>query len=191
MINGYDFSHHQNDAQIRVYLANNPGFIFHKASEGETYRDKECVRRVSSFPAQVVPGIYHYLRADKCSAVKEAANFLAVSCQLLRDHMLAIDVEYSRSTGGTADNDNHFAHFKIFTETLLGAGVDRLVVYIPDTYSRRWYQYIRENDLGLWIARYRTKQPEHISDFWQFTSKPVDTDVFYGSLDRLKSYYRR
>lgn len=188
MIEGYDFSHHQTDAVIRTYLNMGPGFIFHKITEGSTYRDPQVYNRIKLFKG--IPLLfYHYLRADKGNATGEVDNLVnSLNLTTLNPNQygVAIDIEYSVKTGGTKNTDIEYV--KRFMDMLSRKLKKRFIIYMPDTYSPIWYNYIREKDYGLWIARYRSQQPNHACDFWQNTSKPVDHDYFYGSIEKLYTY---
>lgn len=185
---GYDVSHHQNIATVQQLLSTKPDFMFHKITEGSTYMDSEVFNRVK-FLKPCPMFFYHYLRADKNNAVGEVNNLVnALNQTMLKpnEYGVAIDVEYSLKTGGTKTTD--FEYFKRFMTALAAKLPKRFIIYMPDTYSAEWYYWIREKDYGLWIARYRAAQPNHVCDFWQFTSKPVDTDIFYGDANKLHSY---
>lgn len=188
MINGFDFSHHQTMQTINNQLAKAPGFIFHKITEGSTYRDPEVFNRLSL--VKKYPFIfYHYLRADKGNIdgeVNNLVNALALTGLSSSEYGVAIDVEYSSKTGGTRNTD--FEYFRRFMAALESKLKKRFIIYMPDLYSATWYNFIREKDYGLWIARYRSKRPDHACDFWQFTTSPVDQDVFYGSEEKLKTF---
>lgn len=185
---GYDFSHHQNTGTIKTYLATGPDFIFHKLTEGSTYRDPEVYNRVKMLKEYPL-FFYHYLRADKGNMAGEVNNLVnSLNLTTLRpdQYGVAIDIEYSVKTGGTKNTDLEYV--KRFMNLLNSKIKKRYIIYMPDTYSAAWYQWIREKDLGLWIARYRTQQPNHACDFWQNTSKPVDHDFFYGSKEKLYTF---
>ena len=188
MMNGYDFSHWQTDDTIKMKL---PGadFVIHKATEGTTYKDPMLIPRCQ-WLFENTPGIiYHYLRADKPNLDGEVNNFIGCYEKVKAKGYevgLAVDVEYSSKTGGTKTSDLEYC--KRFVSELIKKTGKRVIIYMPDTYGAEWYKWIREKDLGLWIARYRTKYPEHACDFWQFTSKPIDCDVFYGSEAKLFSF---
>lgn len=185
MLNGFDFSHWQRDNDIKAYLPH-ADFIIHKASEGETYKDPTCIPRCNGMFKNIPTIIYHYVRADKCDPLKEAYNFMSVYEKIDIKPGLALDIEYSKKAGGTQGKD--LAYVKKLVSMLSPNVSKRIIIYIPDIYPSDWYKWIREEDLGLWIARYRSKYPDHACDFWQYTSKPVDQDYFYGSYSKLKTF---
>ena len=189
ILNGYDFSHWQTDAQIRAVMAG-CDFVFHKATEGTTYRDKELNKRCQWLFKDRPGFVYHYLRADRPNVEGEVVNFVTMVNyveDVIDDKIgVAIDVEYSSKTGGTKNTD--FEYFKRFCEELRKRCNKRLIVYMPDLYSSAWYNWIREMDYGLWIARYRSKRPEHACDFWQYTNSPLDKDYFFGDYEKLESF---
>ena len=183
-LNGYDFSHWQTDIQIKPLLSG-ADFIIHKASEGVSYKDPTLRNRYQLFKNKPLI-LYHYVRADKPALKEEISNLLSIYVSAPYPVGLALDVEYSSKTGGTKNSD--IEYIKRFADQLRSATDVRVIIYMPDTYSREWYRHIRSEDLGLWIARYRSREPEHICDFWQNTSKPVDHDIFYGDYTKLYSF---
>ena len=61
-------------------------------------------------------------------------------------------------------------------------------------------QPIREGNYGLWIAGYykNTGLPDSRGcdpydkrgkAMWQYTSNPIDKDIFYGSIEQFRKYY--
>ena len=67
------------------------------------------------------------------------------------------------------------------------------LVYVSESVanSSEW-DAIVEEDYGLWVAKWSAYKPEPgawpFYAFHQYTSSPIDLDIFNGSIDALKMY---
>jgi lysozyme len=71
-VDGVDISHHQN-GKLDLARAKKAGvkFLYHKATEGETYKDPNYDKRRAEAKAAGIPfGGYHFARPGTTDAVK-------------------------------------------------------------------------------------------------------------------------
>lgn len=90
-----DISHHQQYA-IDYPAAQRAGVqgVYHKATEGDTYRDPDYARRRLEADRAGVPfGAYHFARPEVGDAKREARRFLAVARPAKGDLFPALDLE--------------------------------------------------------------------------------------------------
>lgn len=189
---GVDFSHYQNESMD--IMIDNAVFFFHKATEGSAYVDKECERRVKKY-ANSKPCILYMVAVPNKTAKQQAALFVST----YRKYK-----QYAPNLGVAIDVENSAKYFPYNSDTSIIFEIAeilekelnrRVIIYCGDLYPRSFYRKIRSYDYGLWVARYyKPENPakidslKNVPDFWQYTSTPVDIDIFYGSISKLHSF---
>ena len=193
---GIDISNHNRE----FVLNNNMGkhlfatadFVWMKATEGKSFVDKSVdvyVEKADLLDKGVV-GFYHYARPDLNNYAEEAEHFckeVKRLCQgLYSVVLLALDWE------GLS--------LSYSTEWALGwlncvkdeMGIAPLV-YVSESVanSSEWDAIVAE-DYGLWVAKWSTYKPESgawpFYAFHQYTSSPIDLDIFNGTVSALNKY---
>lgn len=180
MLKGIDFSHWQPkslDGEI-----SKSDFFIHKLTEGNLYVDPEGLRRIPLFAENKPTIVYHFLRDPK-KADSEALHFIKTVKETGFSHTLGVALDYE-----CGKVDVKAAELWLF---LVSKALNkRPILYCGDMESRNVYQMIRSRDYGLWIARYRKEPPNHISDFWQYTSDPIDRNIFFGEMAQLLTFIK-
>lgn len=188
-IEGVDVSHWNTLEKVVPY---NPEFMMIKASEGVSFRDnkaKEWVQVASSLGIPV--GFYHYARAEKNTPEDEARFFLDVVSGLkhIGECVLALDYEGKALSVKNCDEWANAFMMCVYNKT----GVKPLL-YCSQSVVKR-FPTVASNGFGLWVARYRNKllgagdiKPFKFCAMWQFTSSPVDRNIFYGSQKQFLKY---
>lgn len=164
-VDGVDISHHQAGA-LDLDAARRAGvrWIYHKATEGNTYRDPNyAIRRQQAKRAGIPFGAYHFARAQRgADAAAEARHFLAYATPVPGDLRPALDLE--------TDEGLSLAELRTWATTWVSivrkvTGVNP-VIYTP-------------YDLGatfdgclVWRPRYNnTNTPPKLRwDIWQFSN---------------------
>lgn len=183
MIKGCDVSHWNSIVNYANYK-----FCIIKATEGINYKDVKKEGHASnakSFGCDL--GFYHYARPDKGNnPILEAEYFLQSVKKYLGECVLALDWEQK-----SLNCDIHWARQwldHIYKQT----GIKPLF-YCQASYTNR-IDLIREGDYGLWVAQYNNKiQKPKVKDgkgyaIWQFTSRPIDEDLFNGNIEQFRKY---
>lgn len=185
-VKGIDISRHNGNVDLQAAAADGVRFVFIKASEGVTFRDRNFASNyLKATHAGLKIGAYHYFRFDR-DGIAQAKNFLnAIGGRHL--HLgIVIDVEdHGNATGVPAD-------------TILDR-LDRMVEYLQLKghrvmfYTNRdgYEKYLMERYPGspLWICHFSQTPFDADWSFWQYdhhgTVKgirgDVDLNVFVGS----------
>lgn len=185
MLIGQDLSHHN----PKSHMLQNSEFIWLKATEGKTYVDPEldswlehiARERQDNLP---IMGFYHYARPENGnSAEAEAEHFFNTVRPHVGKCLLALDLE------GEAFNVE-LSKLRSWTNRWLSHIHDKTgvtpFIYCGETQAKMLNGYIPENT-PYWIARWNTSVKPLRCDIWQFTSKPFDMSIFYGSREELVS----
>lgn len=186
MLHGIDVSNWQGSVDWARYAKAGDAFAFAKATEGLTYRDVRFAGNWSGMRAHgLIRGAYHFAHPGN-DAEKEAAFFLAeVRAHGLHDgDLLALDLE--------VDDGKAAAHVAAYARGWCAyvhkhAGC-RPLVYANISYARGGY-CAGLGDYPLWLAApsYRAGGPPvpvgpwHDWTLHQYSSDPLDKDVFNGS----------
>lgn len=188
-IYGVDVSHYQKGKSIQYLsqsLMDKKGksidFIMAKATEGATWIDGSFNSWMETAKQQgILKGAYHYARPENNSPEEEGSNFLDTVNDYIGECVLALDWE-----GLALKYDAKWALAwldYVYNET----GV-RPLFYVQYS-AQHNYNLIRLNNYGFWIAKYGT-EPKCSMAMWQFTSTPIDMDVFYGNRQQLEMYMK-
>lgn len=187
-IEGIDVSHWN---PLETIAENLPEFVFIKLTEGRTYRDNMALRHVEQAHAHhAAIGFYHYARAEKNDAVSEAEFFVSnIPESELNTCVLALD--YEGKALSLKDVDTWALIFCKRVEELTGK---KPLLYCAQSTVKRFPQ-VAAHGFGLWVARYRNKllgygdiRPWKFAALWQYTSKGVDRNIFYGTRKQFLKY---
>lgn len=164
-VHGVDISHHQSGA-LDMAGAKRRGlqFIYHKATEGDSYRDNRYAeRREQARKAGIPFGAYHFARPERGDAASEAKAFIAYAKPRPGDLSPCLDLETTE--GLTLDQLRIWAATFCATVEKLVPG-SRVVLYTP--YDLGDVQKGR----ALWRPRYNNaNQPPALKwDIWQFSN---------------------
>lgn len=163
-VDGADVSHHQPPLNLARAKEEGLRFVYHKATEGDSYVDpKYRLRRQQARKAGIPFGAYHFARAEylkgRPDAKAEARRFIEVAKPVPGDLRPALDLETAE--GLTPGQLKTWA--KAFSDEVF-----RLIGVRPVLYSP-W-----ELSLGLtrWVPRYNNdNEPPRIPwDIWQFSN---------------------
>ena len=183
---GIDVSSHNGIADYHAAHRDGVEFVWIKASEGETFKDRNFYDNYrKAGEAEIKRGAYHFFRFDK-DGVSQALNLLEVIGDRNLEMGVAIDLESS----GNPEN---------FSDTLAIERLEAMVDYLnlrgisPTLYCNKkdFSRYLKDSFPGhsLWICALSEDQIASEWDFWQFTHTGsvkglkgnVDINVFGGS----------
>lgn len=202
MLQGVDVSHYQSASMVKAWAAQSD-FMFFKASEGVTYHDNKLKSywMLADAAGVWLRGLYHYAHPETNDAYTEAANFVAAVKKVLPtmdgNTILALDWE-----GKALKYKSDWAVKWMHT-------VGAMTGVKPIIYTQPWNAIdkcaeVARGDFGLWFARYngnpltngkridKTKIPNispwKVWAFYQWTSTPLDMDIFNGSERSFRLY---
>lgn len=184
---GIDISSHNGMMNLQAAASDGVEFVWIKASEGETFRDKNFrLNHTKAGEAGMKRGAYHFFRFDK-DGVTQAINMLEAIGNRKFEMGIAIDIESS-------GNPDTIPAEKV--KERLSAMVDYLNLrgFSPTLYTNKkdYYQYLDDSFPGsrLWICSF-SDDPISTTEweFWQYSHSGsisgitgnVDLNVFGGS----------
>lgn len=183
---GIDISSHNGIVNLQKAANDGIEFVWIKASEGESFRDKNfSTNHKKAGDAGLKRGAYHFFRFDK-DGVEQAINLLNAIGNRRLEMGVAIDVESSGNPEGIPDET---------IQERLSAMVDYLNLrgLAPTLYCNKkdYYQYMADSFPGnsLWICSLSDDPGAEDCTFWQHNHKgsvkgidgQVDLNVFAGS----------
>lgn len=183
---GIDVSAHNGMMNLNAAASDGIEFIWIKASEGETFRDKNFrLNHQKAGVAGIKRGAYHFFRFDK-DGVSQAINLLEAIDNRKLEIGIAIDIE---SFGNSEEIPTEMVKER------LAAMVDYLNLcgFSPTLYANKkdYYEYLADSFPGsrLWICSFSDDPISADWKFWQFShqgsvsgiSGKVDLNVFGGS----------
>lgn len=187
-IEGIDVSHWNRDDVISQYK---PSFVMMKATEGKTHIDDKfrLFREQCKF-FDIPYGYYHYCRAEKNTAKDEAVHFVrTIPAEDIKTAVLALD--YEGKALSLKDVDTWALEFCLEVERLTGK---KPLLYCSQSTVKR-FPKVAAHGFGLWVARYRNKllgagdiKPFKFAAMWQYTSTPIDRNVFNGTQKQFMKY---
>jgi lysozyme len=191
-LKGIDVSHWQPTVDWHKHKQDGVAFAFCKATEGETFIDSCFLKHFSDMKANgIIRGCYHYLRINR-DAIEQANHFWNTVKPVWQKTDLPLVCDFE------AHDDKSKAEIKDCVLAFLSK-VKELSGKTPIVYTGKWFidEYVGEcpelANYPLWAANYtespRIPKPWTKCDFWQFTNKPQDTNIFYGSLADLKKKF--
>lgn len=187
-IEGIDVSHWNS---IDTIVKERPQFVMMKLTEGYTYTDWQYTAHREQARNMGIPyGYYHYCRAEKNDAIKEADFFVSRIPQEDLPHVvLALDFEGKSLSIKLVDD--WALRFLVRVEQLTGK---KPLLYCSQSTVKR-FPRVAASGFGLWVARYRNKllgcgdiSPFKLCAMWQYTSKGCDKNIFYGTIEQFKKY---
>lgn len=192
-VRGIDVSAHNGLMNLDAAASDGVEFIFIKASEGDTFRDRNFrFNYEKAYHAGLKIGAYHFFRFD-CGGVAQAKNLIAAIGDRRLDLGVAIDIEKNNNA---RDIDS----------TLIASRLASMVEYLNlsghrvTLYSNRegYYDYIRDVVPGacLWICSFHSDPINAEWTFWQFNHRGhvkgirgnVDMDAFCGNRQEWENY---
>lgn len=190
---GIDVSAHNGKIDFRAVKADSIEFVWMKASEGATFRDKRFAdnhRRAGE--AGLMRGAYHFFRFDK-DGVEQAINLLEAVGERTLELGVAIDVESSGNPDGI-DEDLIKERIAEMAEYLNLRGLAPTFYCNKADYSR----YLADSFPGnsLWICSFSSDPIAVPWTVWQYSHKgavrglkgAVDLNVFGGSRDEWRDF---
>lgn len=204
---GYDISHH-NWTQIKIMggaawlsKAAREGFVFIKATEGQSMKDNRCLDYVSMAgqlpfvtcmdPADAPKiGLYHYARPEYNLPQAEADNFLSMWRAVPGEGVvIALDVE------GRALQVPNVGKWALDW----CRAVERVTKVKPLIYCQqsavKLFKECAAADYGLWLASWQDRKPGKsklgpwpFMAIWQYSSLGIDKDYFFGDSRQWFNY---
>lgn len=180
----YDLSNHQAGLKLASdsRVKDSQAYIF-KATEGTYFVDKECDKFVQQAKKLGKSyGVYHFL--DGSDAIKQAEYFYSNIKGYVGEAVLVLDYEmYGRQGAVKA---------KQFLDHLYKLTGVRGWIYMNESDSNNDNWGPLAKDYALWIAKYSIQKPNHTKGLniiaWQYTSTPLDKNIYYGDLVSWKAY---
>ena len=164
-IHGVDISHHQSGVVGWATLkASGVQWLYHKATEGSTFKDKNYAKRRKEAKAASMPfGAYHFARPTAKDAVEEARFFIGVAKPVPGDLIPCLDLEVT--DGLPAEKIKQWAD-------QFCAEVERLTGVVPLVYTPFTLSAALEKKALFWVPRYNNenKPPVRRWDIWQFSN---------------------
>lgn len=197
MLQGIDISHWNRDYLVRdsYRIFDNVDFVIFKATEGLTFKDRMLDNYISIYLSRHKSGLmgfYHYARPEvNKDATKEAKHFLEVVRPYIGRAILALDVE------GNALRYQDLKKWVVSWVKYIKdeTGVTPLIYCSESACTRIASDDLMKLSAGLWCARYNKNEPRKsiikpwkFFAIWQYTSHPLDGDVFNGNEDQFKKY---
>jgi lysozyme len=192
-VKGIDVSHYQAVINWNHIAEAGINFVFVKATEGLSLRDKlfnrnwERIKRVG-----IRRGAYHFFRPT-ISAERQANHFSESVALEMGDLPPVLDVEV---LDGVSKRELLNGVHAWLVHTEMEYGVKPIIYSNQDFYNKYLKNEFRE--YPLWIARYSLREPKlkdkSVWTFWQFTNSGkikgiegrTDFNVFSGSIQELE-----
>lgn len=193
---GVDLSAHNGDVDFEAMAADGISFVFLKASEGRSFKDKKFNENYwAARRAGLRVGAYHFFRFES-SGEMQAINMLHSMRGKRFDLPSVIDVE-EWTNPETELTDSVIRRVREMAAYLKERGLEVMVYSNRDGYEK--FLDRKFNDCALWISSLRGVEPEHKWDFWQYTHRgrvegvagDVDLNLFNGDSARWDSCLRR
>lgn len=185
-VGGIDISAHNGRIDFRSVAADSVEFVWIKATEGATFRDRRFAdNHRNAGEAGLKRGAYHFFRFDK-DGVEQAINLLEAIGDRTLELGVAIDVETSGNPSGIDDD-------------LIMERIAEMVEYLnlrglaPTLYCNKadFYTYLSDSFPGnsLWICAFSSDPIAAPWNFWQYNHRgsvngikgAVDLNVFGGN----------
>lgn len=184
-IGGIDISAHNGKINFREVAADGVEFVWIKASEGASFRDKRfAYNHQGAGEAGLKRGAYHFFRFDK-DGVEQALNLL----EAIGDRRLELGVCIDIETSGNPDD---------IDDELIKQRIVDMVDYLnlrglaPTLYCNKtdYFRFMVDSFPGnsLWICSFSSNPISAPWNFWQYNHKgavkgvngAVDLNVFGG-----------
>ncbi|MDQ0378394.1 lysozyme [Amycolatopsis thermophila] len=196
-VQGIDVSGHQGNVDWATHWGQGKRFAYVKATEGTYYTNPYFAQQYNgSYDIGMIRGAYHFATPDTTSGAAQADYFVDHGGGWSADGKTlpgAVDMEYN-PYGATCyglSKSAMTAWIKDFSDTYHARTGRYPVIY---TSANWWSQCVDgafASTNALWIARYASTVgalPYNwgIHTFWQYSSTPIDQNVFNGAYDRLQ-----
>lgn len=187
---GIDISHHQNITSWSDLSDQKPNFIFMKASEGLTVRDRHYNERYAiAKKLGLMVGTYHFF-SYRSSGRDQAKHFLTIAKYQEGDLPLVLDAEYKKNMPPPRIVTAELVRFLEYIYAKTG---DKPMIYTSTHFYHKYLKHAVGNRYPLWIADYR-REPDCDYHFWQSSEKFqldgikgfVDLNVFNGNKEDLE-----
>ena len=167
---GIDVSHHQGDINWNKVAKEPIGFVYIKATEGETYVDSKFKKNIVGAKKVGLPvGIYHYFRMTS-GAHKQFKNFYNTVKKYKIDLIPMVDVETSDDKSTKVLQDSLDVFISLVKAKF---GVSPMIYGTQRSYNT--YCAPKYNNYHLYIGRYGKNEPQIIGKgtytIWQYTEK--------------------
>lgn len=201
---GIDVSHYQGNIDWKKVKRTNCSFVFLKASESISSRDKNFARyRQGAQDAGIITGAYHFFRT-KVSLDKQMDNFAkAIGDVQVGELPPVLDVEIPSQWKdiAVADRNELVLDYIEGIRSRLGRNIHPVIYLSPSFANDVLQNDPRLKNHPLWLAHYTTgdkptvPKPWTAWTFWQWTERGhvdgittyVDLNRFNGSKDRLNA----
>jgi GH25 family lysozyme M1 (1,4-beta-N-acetylmuramidase) len=197
---GVDISSYQGKLKWSTWTKKDRDFAYIKATEGTSYKNPYFKTQYKgAAKAGMIRGAYHFANPAGAAGYKQARYFVKNGGGWSADgHTLpgVLDIEYNPygSTCYGVSKKKTVAWVVSFTrEYKKLTGKDAVIYTTTD-----WWKQCTGNSSKvaktnpLWVARYGTKKPGTLpkgwktATFWQYSSNPIDQDVFPARSKVLK-----
>lgn len=198
-VHGIDVSSHQGKVDWGHWWRQGKRFAYVKATEGTGYRNPHFTQQYNgSLEVGMLRGAYHFALPNKSDGATQANFFVSNGGGWSRDGKTlpgVLDIEYNPYGGDTCYGLAPAAMvgwIKQFSDTYFARTKRWPVIYT----SAQWWDRCtgKAGDFTgtnpVWVARYAAsvgpkpfRWPTHT--IWQYTSLPVDQNLFNGGFDRL------
>ena len=164
---GVDISHYQANVDMNKLKEQNIKFVYIKATEGNTHKDKKFDKNwESAKKADLLSGAYHFFSYDS-DGKSQAENFVKVVGSDIKGRLLpAVDVEYYGNKEQNPPNKEQVVkELKIFLEVLEKKyGVKPLIYTRSDIYDK--YLQGEFDEYKKWISSLYTPLSWNYKDDW-------------------------
>lgn len=185
---GVDFSHHQwNKNVAKRFNPSHADFVIIKATEGKTYVDpsmNDWLQLIADTRGESgAPFIffYHYARPENNKPQEEAIHFIETIEHHIGNCGIALDYE---GEALKVEHSEAWAYTWLQLVQSATGNKAKPLFYTSAAYTKN-YKHIAEAGFPLWVAHYDTVKPRVSAwdkpTMWQFTSKPFDMNIFFGS----------
>jgi GH25 family lysozyme M1 (1,4-beta-N-acetylmuramidase) len=198
---GVDISSYQGNLTWSKWTKKDRDFAYVKATEGTSYKNKYFKNQYGgAAKAGMIRGAYHFANPAGKAGYLQARYFVKNGGGWSADgHTLpgVLDIEYNPygKTCYGVSKTKMVSWVSSFTrEYKKLTGTDAVIYTTTD-----WWTQCTGNSSKiaktnpLWIARYGSKKPGTLpkgwkaATFWQYSSNPIDQDVFPGKSKELKA----
>ena len=201
-VEGIDVSAYQPNVDWDAQWGEGQRFAYIKATEGTSWTSNTFDSQYSgSYDKGFIRGAYHFAHPDDSSGATQAEYFVDNGGGWSGDGKTlpgVLDIEFNPAQGedtcyGLSDSEM-VSWIDDFTTTYKELTGRDAVIYTNGSW---WEQCTGDSGAfsdsnPLWQAAYTTNAPEPAGDWgfwtiWQYTSDPIDTNKFNGSMDRLQA----
>jgi GH25 family lysozyme M1 (1,4-beta-N-acetylmuramidase) len=197
-VGGIDVSAHQGTVDWKSWWDKGSRFAYVKATEGTNYTNPSFAAQYGgSLDAGMKHGAYHFALPDRSSGAEQANYFVDHGGGWTPDGRTlpgALDIEYN-PYGGTCYGLDPAAMgnwIKDFSQAYQRRTGRQPAIYT----STNWWKQCVSGNFGenpLWVARYADNVGEipagwGFHTIWQYTSSPLDQNLFNGGQERLDAF---